>query len=245
MTTTTPLPLSPEAAELAARHQLGDLKGSFAPKRLSAWMLALYYFTLAYLLVLVIPAVLFFLWLRRYPNFSRRQAAKRLHLFESGMIVQPQSGDGMIVLRWESVKLYQDIRQKIVNGIPGPIKYVYDLVAPQGQTSAKLTEFYDRPDKWGPWMQGAVARVQAPATLDALDEGGTMRFGDFEVSRTGIATNARHRLTWNELERIDIVNGRVHVMKIGETLPWGRDDVKDIANLHLFLTVAENYGGRN
>jgi hypothetical protein len=131
MTVTTSL--SPEAAELAARHRLGALVGTFAPKRLGKLIFALYIFTLVNLLVaFVIPALVFFWWLRRTPNFSRKQAAKRLYLFENGVIVHPQFGDGMIAVRWDSIRLYQEITQVIINDVPGPVKYAYSVVAPGG-----------------------------------------------------------------------------------------------------------------
>jgi hypothetical protein len=99
MTATTSL--SPKAAELAARHGLGALEGTFAPKRLGKIVFALYIFMLVQMVLLfVIPGLLFFWWLRRTPNFSRKQAAKRLYLFENGMIVHPQFGEGMIAVRY-------------------------------------------------------------------------------------------------------------------------------------------------
>jgi hypothetical protein len=107
MTEPAPHSLSPQVAELAARHQLGRLEGSFAPKRLGKLIFALHVYLLVNLLVLLlVPGLLFFWWLRRYPDFSRKQAAKRLHLFEHGLIVQPQFGDGMTAFRWDSVKVH-------------------------------------------------------------------------------------------------------------------------------------------
>jgi hypothetical protein len=129
-------------------------------------MFALYIYMLVNLLVIfVIPGLLFFWWLRRTPNFSRKQAAKRLYLFENGMIAHPQFGDGMVAVRWDSIRLYQEVTQKIINGVPGPINYVYSAVAPDG-TSAKITELYAGPETWGPWMQEAVVRAQGPAVLE-------------------------------------------------------------------------------
>ena len=240
----TPSPLSPEVAELAARHELGELRAAFAPQRLGIMMFALYLFTLTYLLILVIPALLLFLWLRRYPNFSRKQASKRLYLFDDGMIMNPQSADGLIVLRWDSVQLYTNVSQKIINGIPGPITYVYTLLPPTGGASATLTEFYERPGAWGPWIQEAVVRAQGSTALGTVLEGRTIRFGNFEVSRTGITAGGRDHLLWADFQRIDVENGRVHIMKTGDAIPWSRSDVKSIANLAVLLTLAENLDGR-
>ncbi|GGT14635.1 hypothetical protein GCM10010207_11990 [Streptomyces atratus] len=240
MTRPTQPHLSPEAAELAARHQLGALEGTFSPKRLSKPLFALYIFTIAHLLAMfVIPGLMFFWWLRRYPDFSRKQAAKRLHLFEHGMIVHPQSGDGMVAIRWDSVRLYQNISQKIINGVPGPIDHVYSAVAP-GRVNATITDFYEGPQTWGPHMQGAVLRAQGPAVLESILEGQRVNFGDFSLSRTGVTTSRSGHLPWSDVQEIQVGAGRVHIMRTGESGRWCSVAVSDIANFPVFLTVAEN-----
>ncbi|MFD5778756.1 DUF6585 family protein [Streptomyces sp. NPDC126933] len=233
-------PLPPEAAELAARHRLGALQRSFAPKRLGKLLVALHIFSAVHLLLLfVIPGLLFYWWLRRTPNFSRKQAAKRLHLFENGMIVHPQLGDGMVAIRWDSVRLYQEITQKIINGIPGPVTYAYSAVGP-GLTNARITEFYDGPETWGPLMQEAVVRAQGPAVLKTILEGQAMTFGDFTVSRTGLATTRHHHLPWSGVQEIRVSAGRVHIMRAGESSPWSSKPISGIANFYVFLTIARN-----
>ncbi|MER5361609.1 DUF6585 family protein [Streptomyces sp. NPDC002785] len=238
--TATPGALSPEAAELADRHQLGALQGTFTPKRLSKPVFALYIFTTIHLLfIFVIPGLLFFWWLRRTPDFSRKQAAKRLHLFENGMIVHPQSGDGVVVIRWDSVRLYQDITQKIINGVPGPINHVYSAVGP-GRVSATITEFYEGPGTWGPHMQGAILRAQGPAVLQSIAEGRTVNFGDLSLSRTGMATTRNGHLPWSDVQQIQVGAGSVHIMRTSDSARWCSVAVSDIANFHVFLAVAEN-----
>ncbi|WP_371660128.1 DUF6585 family protein [Streptomyces sp. NBC_00280] len=243
MTTPTPSPPSPEAAALAARHQLGALEGSFAPKRLGVLMFLVYLHTVfVFSMFFLVPGVLFFWWLRRFPNFSRKQAAKRLHLFEHGMIVQPQSGDGMTAFRWDSARVYQDITQLIVNGTPTPAKYVYSVVAPSFG-GAEVTEFYERPETWGPWMQEAVLRAQGQTVLEAVLEGGTVDFGALSVSSNGVTGTGKRVLPWSEVQEIDVKGGRVYVRKAGESgPPWSNVAVSGVANLLVFLTVAENLG---
>lgn len=186
-----PHTLPPEAAELAAAHRLGALQGTFAPKRLNRALFALYIFTTLHLLaMLVIPGLLFFWWLRRYPDFSRRQAAKRLHLFEHGLVVHPESGDGRVAIRWDSVRLYQDITQKIINGIPTTTEYVYSAVGP-GRDHARITHFYEGPETWGPHMQQAILQAQGAAVLESVLAGETVDFGEFSLSRTGLTARGR------------------------------------------------------
>ncbi|WP_299534215.1 DUF6585 family protein [uncultured Streptomyces sp.] len=241
-----PAPLPPDVAALAARHGLGGPVGVFRPRRMGRPTLALHLFTLTYLLVLIVPPVLYVLWLhRRYPEFSRKQAAKRLWLFEEGLIAHPFKGDGPSALRWDSVSLYTDVRQTIVNGIPGPVTYAYTLVPRSGVGGGlTLTEFYESPAVWGPWIQEAVARAQAPSVLHEVAAGEPVRFGGFQLSRTGLAGGGKPSLPWDELQGVEVVNGRVRVMRTGDPVPWGTVDVSRFGNLAVFLTVAENLGGR-
>ncbi|MCM2430636.1 DUF6585 family protein [Streptomyces sp. RKAG337] len=231
--------LPPEARELAEHHHLGALQGAFTPKPIGKGLVALHLFATVNLLAMfVIPGLLYY-WLRRLPNFNRTQAAKRLYLFEHGLIVHPQFGDGVIALRWESVRLYQNIIQTIINGVPGPTTYTYSAVGP-GRTSATITEFYDGPRTWGPWMQDAVVRAQGQAALEAVLEGGTVNFGSFTLSRAGVSTHAKGQLPWSHVQECRVTAGRVHVMRTGASSPWSSDAVGSVANLHLFLALAAN-----
>ncbi|GGV93956.1 hypothetical protein GCM10015535_57970 [Streptomyces gelaticus] len=235
-----PTTLSSEAAELASSHQLGALEGTFTPKRLNKALFALYIFTTLNLLVMfVIPGLLFLWWLRRTPDFSRRQAAKRLHLFENGMIVHPESGDGTVVIRWDSVRLYQDITRKVINGIPGPTEYAYSAVGPD-RAGARITHFYEDPESWGPHMQQAVLRAQGPAVLQSVLAGETVNLGDISLSRTGLTARGKGHLPWSGVQEIQVAAGRVHVMGTGGSGQWCSVAVSDIANLHVFLAVAQH-----
>ncbi|MFC8664606.1 DUF6585 family protein [Streptomyces sp. NPDC057199] len=241
MTTPTSPPSPPsEVAALAARHQLGLLEGAFAPKRLGIPMFVIYLNVLVtFSAFFLVPGLLYFWWLRRFPNFSRKQAAKRLYLFEHGLIVQPRLGEGMTAFRWDSVKLRQDITQLFVDGAPTPIKYVYSVTA-TGFGGAEITEFYEKPEIWGPWMQDAVLRAQGQTALDTIQEGGAVDFGALSLSRAGMAATGKGRLPWSEIQEILVRGGNVHVMRSGASAPWSTVPVSGIANLHLLLAIAGN-----
>lgn len=237
--------MTPEAVELAARHELGQIRGVFTPKRLSKPLFVLYAFTLVQLLfLLVLPGLLFYWWLRKTPNFSRRQAAKRLCLFEHGMIVHPQSGDGLVAVRWDSVRLYQEVTQMIVNGIPAPAKYAFTATAPGG-VQVRMTEFYDGPETWGPWMQDAIVRAQYAARKKDVLAGGTVDFSALTVTSGGLGGTAQGRLAWSEVTDIAVRGGRVYVMKAGQARPWWDREAVAVANLQLFLTIAKDFTSRN
>ncbi|WAU78914.1 hypothetical protein O1Q96_03575 [Streptomyces sp. Qhu-G9] len=236
MTASTVQP--PEVAELAARHQLGELAGAFAPKRLGTLMFVVYVnMILTFTAFFVVPGLLCYWWMRRFPNFSRKQAAKRLYLFEHGMIVQPQFGDGMTAFRWDSVKLYQDITQLFVNGVPTPTKYVYSVVAPR-YGGAEITEFYENPESWGPALQDAVLRAQGPAVLKAILEGGTVDFGALSLSSKGVSSTRNGRLPWSEVQEILVQGGSVRVLRSGTADTWSTVAVSGMPNLYVFLAVA-------
>ncbi|MFI6638915.1 DUF6585 family protein [Streptomyces sp. NPDC050504] len=234
--------LSPETVALAERHRLGALRGAYAPRRLGKVIFALYVFTLIHLLaLLIVPGLVFYWWLRKTPNFSRKQAAKRLCLFEHGMIVDPQSGAGAVVVRWESVRLYQKVTQLIVDGLPAPTKYVFTAIDPSG-AHVRITEFYNGPESWGPWMQNAVVRAQHHAKTQDVLAGRTVDFGTLSLSADGVSDATRGRLAWPEVTDVTVKGGRVYVMQAGQKHPWANREADSVANLHLFLTMAEDLG---
>jgi hypothetical protein len=241
----TPLtPASAEVADLAARHRLGALQGVFAPKRLRRVAFAAHVFNCLMLMSLFLVPGLLYYWffMRRFPDFSRKRAAQRLHLFDEGLVVHPPSGGEPVALRWDSLRLQQEIIQLVINGLPAPTRYVYSASAP-GQGAVRITEFYEDPDVWGPQMQDAVVRAQGPAVLEALREGGTVPFGALSLSRTAVYARGKGNLPWPEVREVRAAGGLVRVMTTdssGDPVRWSHHLAKDITNLHLFLAVAQN-----
>ncbi|MEU9451897.1 DUF6585 family protein [Streptomyces sp. NPDC048277] len=239
----TPLtPASPEVADLAARHRLGALQGSFAPKRLRRTVFAAHVFNCIMLMMFFLVPGLLYYWfsMRRFPDFSRKRAAQRLHLFEEGLVVHPPSGGEPVALRWDSLHLQQEIVQLVINGVKAPTKYVYSASVP-GQGPVRITEFYEDPDVWGPRMQDAVTRAQAPGVLETLREGGTVSFGALSLSRTAVYARGEGNLPWSEVREVRAAGGLVRIMTTdssGGAVLWSNHLAKQITNLHLFLAVA-------
>lgn len=242
---TTPVP-SPEISELAARHGLGPPLAVFAPKRMSRWMFAVHLFNTFYLsLLFLLPGVLYYWWqARHHPGFSRRQSRKRLHLFERGLVVDPPVGSGAVVLRWDSLRLQQDITQLVINGRPAPTRYAYTASVP-GQGSVRITEFYEGPDVWGPFLQEAVLTAQGPAVLKTLQDGGTVSFGVLDLSRSGLSTPKKGRLPWAEVQEVRVSGGLVLITRSGDSARWSHHAVKDVVNLHLFLAAVAALRGES
>ncbi|MCD9879927.1 hypothetical protein [Streptomyces guryensis] len=158
----TPLtPASPEVTDLAARHRLGALQRVFAPKRLGRAVFAAHVFNCLMLMLFFLVPGLLYHWfcMRRFPDFSRKRVAQRLRLFEEGLVVHPLSGGEPVALRWDALRVQQEITQLIINCRPAPTRYTYSASTP-GQGSVRITEFYEDPGVWGPRMQDAVVRAQ-------------------------------------------------------------------------------------
>lgn len=241
----TPLaPASPEVADLAARHRLGALQDVVAPKRLRRTVFAAHVFNCLMLMpFFLVPGVLYYwFWMRRFPDFSRKRAAQRLHLFEEGLVVDPPSGGEPVALRWDSLRLQQEITQPIINGRPAPTRYVYTASAP-GQGSVRITEFYEDPDAWGPRMQDAVMRAQGASVLETLREGGTVPFGALSLSRTAVSAPGKGSLPWPKVREVSASGGLVRIMNTGSSgdpVRWSHHLAKDITNLSLFLALAHS-----
>ncbi|SEP64385.1 hypothetical protein SAMN04487983_1001183 [Streptomyces sp. yr375] len=235
---------SPEAAGLATRHRLGALQGVFAPQRLRRTVFAAHVFNCVMLLpFFLVPGVLYYWFaMRRFPDFNRKRAAQRLHLFEEGLVVHPPSGGDPVVLRWDSLRLRQEIVQRVFNGVPAPTRYVYSASAP-GWGAVQITEFYEQPETWGPWMQDAVTRAQATAVLETLGEGGTVEFGSLSLSRTAVHAPKKGALPWPQVREVRAAGGLVRVMATGPSgapVLWSNNLARDMTNLYLFLAIADN-----
>jgi len=241
MTETVPLaPPSPAVAELAAQHELGALVATFKPQRFGWFVKSSFYLTLAMLLCLfVVPAVIFYcIALRRTPDFNPRQAAKRLHLFEHGMIADHETGAGTVAVRWDRIRLYEEQVQKIINGIPGPI--LYTCLATSPAASVTVTNFYENPRTWAPAMQRAVLRAQGAAVQQAFLAGEVVDFGEFDLSTAGVA-HRKKVLPWTQVGQVKLGGGAVTLTKAGESAFWARAMAKSVPNLQVFLAMVDKH----
>ncbi|GAA4858785.1 DUF6585 family protein [Kitasatospora terrestris] len=234
--TQEPLPEAVQA--LAAAERLGALRETFLPKRHGAGRVtAMLFFTVLGLACFVLPG-LFFLWvLWQTPNFNRKQAARRLHLFDHGLVVVDHTGP-VGALRWDSMAALQQITERYANGIHVGTGYVYTLYKRDGAT-IKVTDLFANPERWGVIIQHAITNAQLPGVLEALGRGETVRFGDIAVTTGGVATPKRGATGWAEVQRFEVKNGMVFLSKAGKLLPWSSTPVAKIPNFFLFLATVE------
>ncbi|MFF6939622.1 DUF6585 family protein [Streptomyces lavendulae] len=230
-----------EVLDLAASEGLGELRASFLPKRAGMWaVIGMVFFSLLGLLAFVLPGLLFIWRLLQTPNFNSKQAAKRIHCFDHGLIVSDR--DRPVAFRWDSVSVLQQITRRYANGVYVGTSYLYTLFKPDGST-IQLTGFYADPEVWGAAIQHEITRAQLPRALDLVGRGETVRFGDVAVNAHGMATVKRGSLPWSAVERVEVKNGVVFVGKSGKLLAWSNTPVHKVPNFFVFLAVVDQLRG--
>ncbi|MFF9815105.1 DUF6585 family protein [Streptomyces sp. NPDC014006] len=226
----------------AGTEGLGQLRATFLPQRAGAGRLGALLLMGTVSLILP-PLGVYFFWLAaQTPNLSRKQAARRLHLFDYGLAEAGRNGE-VSVFRWDSMTVLQQITERYANGVYVGTTHLYTLHREDG-TTLKVTGFYARPEQWGPAIQQEITRAQLPSLLARLEQGGTLAYGDLSVNLGGVAT-ARDSLTWREIENVELSQGVLVLRKAGKKLPWARVPVQKIPNFFLFLALVDRlrHGG--
>jgi hypothetical protein len=233
---------SAEAAAFAAvvataqRENLGVYRMSYRPQRVKA--IALIGMFIFGILGLVIVIGLFFIVMAfMTPNLNSKRAAKRLHLFERGLILADASGP-VAFYRWDSISVLQAITQRYVNGVYVGTTYVYTLLTRDG-TKVKVTNFYEKPQEWGPAIQASITGAQLPNVLAALDSGADVPFGPLVINRGGIATGSKS-LRWDEIKEIDIRQGYLRIKKASGWSRWSTKPVSQVPNFFVFFAAANH-----
>ena len=131
-------PLPPEVASTAADQGLGDLVKVFRPRRPNqALVIGLLILSIA-LIWCIVP--IYELWLLlRTPNLNARVAARRVYVFQSGLIVATSAGKSrpadLDVWRWADVST---VFQKVVNANTLECGPARTTGSPQPATTARL-----------------------------------------------------------------------------------------------------------
>ncbi len=253
-----PVPeLPPEVTQFAYGQRFGGLVAVYRPKRTGlrqlvgavVLILAPLAGAVAFLatfglsgwpgVVLMLAFIIPFTWLlSRSPNFNRTQAAKRVYVFEGGLV---HADRGLTPYPWPAI---MSVRQKIVrqyvNGVYTGTRYLYTVTRNDGKV-LKLTEFFDGIARLGQGISEQVARIHLPHALAAIQRGETVPFGDLAVHANGVVSARHGLLPWAELEQVQVVQGYVRLRKAGKWLPWSHKPAAEIPNLYVFLTLADQF----
>lgn len=249
--------LPPEIVGYTHPQRLGRPVAIYHPKRLAAWRLVLLLlFTLgSFALALLFlanaptttwPAALIFLGcgalflvvLLRAPNFNPRRAARRVYVFEYGLLYADGSG-ALAEYPWYTImSVQQKIVERYVNGIHTGTTYLYTITRNDGNV-LKLTEFFDGIAQLGLGISQQVSQIHLPHAAAAVQRGETVPFGDLAVNAAGVVSARHGLLPWAELDEVRVVQGYVRLRKAGKWLPWSHKPAAEIPNLFVFLTLAD------
>jgi hypothetical protein len=86
-------------------------------------------------------------------------------------------------------------------------------------------------------VQKRTFQVLWPLVWDRFVSGGTIPFGDLEVSRAGIRFNGK-LIRWNDVKELTVAQGKLHLKRTGKWLPWALVDISSIPNPHVLFAVA-------
>src|SRR5262245_23884112 len=233
---------SAEAAAFAAvvamaqRENLGEYQMSYrAAKIKTIQLIGQLIFGILFLIVVV--GLFFLVMAFMTPNLNSKRAAKRLHLFERGLILADASGP-VACYTWDSLSVLQAITQRYVNGVYVGTTYIYTLLTRDGK-KVKVTNFYEKPTEWGPAIQMSITRAQLPSVLAALESGAPVTFGPLVINRGGIATGSKS-LRWDEIKEIGIQQGYLRIKKSSGWSRWSTKPVSQIPNFFVFLAAADH-----
>lgn len=229
--------IPPSVSAFAAAENLGRLRAVHVPKK-TGWVLVI----LTLIMGLAMAWLIIGLWLlwsvARNPRLSRKQAAKRIYLFDDGF-VYAETAEQLTAYRWDQVAtIYQFIQTTRVNGVKLPTQYVYTIARLDG-VSIKLTNFYEGIAQLGQRICERALEVQRPFADAALEQGRPLQFGAIMVSAGGIAVKGAE-LPWQS-GSIHLHRGVVFVMRAGASRAVRRIPAREVPNLYVLLSIAAKY----
>jgi hypothetical protein len=242
MTTPAPTQLGEALPEnvvaRATAEGLGEVKLVMRPQKNSTAAVALTWLSLIFGLALfVLPGLLLFWQARETTIFNRKLKARRLYLFENGILVADANGP-IHAVRWNSMTVLQQIIRKQLGGTTVRTLYTYTVITGDGP-SFKLTNFYEKPEVWGPRIQDEITRTYLPGVMAAIESGQPVVFADTSLTASGMANVKRGELRWSEIQNIEVKNGVVVVQKAGKRAPLTGTAVSRIPNFFVFLSAAK------
>ena len=223
---------------LAAGANLGELRAVEAPRKLG-WFIIIINVILGLITAFVIVG-LWVLWMvAKNPRFSRKQAAKRVYLFDNGF-VYAEADDQLTAYRWDQiVTVYQSIRTTRVNGVKTATRYAYTIARVDG-VSVTLTNLFGRIAQIGQWICNRTCEAQLPQAVAAVEQGQTLHFGALAVSANGLTVRGVE-VPWHS-GSIRLQNGFVSVKRAGTMKPLRGVQATEVPNLYVLLSLTAKYG---
>jgi hypothetical protein len=258
-----PLPASVE--EVAARHDLGERVAIFMPHPARPFFVVLpALFGLLFSVMAIVFAIngtgssptanavgvsvlgglgllllgLLIRYLSRTPHFSAKVRAREVHVFQDGFIPVTEAG-ATNVFRFDAIRsISQRIVERYFNGAHYLTTHRYEIVRHDGGRVV-LTHFHSEAADMGAMISTAVAKVQAPKVLEALNNGQSVGFGDLTLTPQGVATPRNGLLPWDDILRVEVVDGNVNLRKMNKGRPLSSTPTVRFLNLYTFLILVQ------
>jgi hypothetical protein len=210
-------PLPPAIAAAAAGAGFGDLVKVFRPRRSNqALVIGLLVVSIALIWCI---APIYVLWLLfRTPNLNARVAARRVYVFQKGLIVAakpvPSRPTDLDVWPWAEVAT---VFQKIVKtNTFGMWTGTYERITAtrnDGSTFT-VTNFWDDHDDLRRRINVQVTAALLAPMRRALASGQAVQFGTIIIDRAGVNTRAG-TTPWAEVETFDIIGASFRIIRRG------------------------------
>lgn len=163
-------------------------------------------------------------------------ATQRVYLFQRGVVIA--KGDQLQPFPWNQVaEVWQSVTRNYRNGIYVGTTYSYTLHRVDGY-QIKLGNLTKNIAELGPVIARGVTQELIPRALHAIRNGQTLTFALFSVNQQGIG-NGREFIPWQQVQNINVKQGRVTVKKIGISRTWGTITVAKMPNFLIFTAVTE------
>ncbi|MEZ0066400.1 hypothetical protein ABIA32_002410 [Streptacidiphilus sp. MAP12-20] len=207
-------------------------------RQIASWVMIL----LSLATVFLSPmAIWFAVILFRSPNYSKKSRAKRVDLYERGLVMVEEQGP-VAVYRFDSMAVQQKITVNYYNGVKTGTHYLITVTGPDG-SQTKLTKFYDRIDHLAQTLQEAVTQAQLGRALATAQAGYPVPFGPFTVAGEGVVADQKGLVTWALLDRMTVSQGSISVYVHGKRLPLVSRQVAQVPNFGLFLSLVGHLRG--
>lgn len=196
--------------------------------------------------VLLLVLGLFCLGVAIYLIFTMIQAAtQQVYLFQQGIVVA--RGHRVQAFPWrQAAEVRQSITRNYRYGIYVGTTYVFTLRRVDGY-QVKLGNLTKGIAELGPAIAQGISRELVPRAFHSIQAGQTLSFAPFSVNQQGIS-NGREWLPWTQVQAVNVQRGRVTVIRVGVSRPWGAAPVAKIPNFLVFIATAEELrkqaGGR-
>ncbi len=161
------------------------------------------------------------LWLLlRTPNLNARVSARRVYVFQKGLVVANSPGKNrpteLDVWRWADVST---VFQKVVNANTLGVRTgTYDRITATRNDGAAFstTNFWDDQDDLRRRINVQVSAALLPPMRRALAQGQAIQFGDITIDHAGVAARAA-TTGWADVEAFDIVGAFFRITVRGKS----------------------------